>query len=172
MRRHRSDYKYFLTYRTRWSDNDQYAHVNNAVYYYLIDSIVNTYLEERCGCSPRGSAASGNPSTGTPPIGLVITSQCTFHSPLAFPQVIVLGLRVKKLGRSSVTYEVGFFPEGDESAQASAVGGYTHVFVDRASRKTLREGMGHELKTGLQAIYTPLEEGELEKGSPKSNPKL
>jgi len=106
MRRQRLDYKYFLKYRTRWSDNDQYAHMNNAVYYYLIDSIVNTYLEEHCGCSPKSTSSRD----AAPPIGLVISSQCTFFSPLSFPQVIVLGLRVSALGRSSVTYEVGFFP--------------------------------------------------------------
>lgn len=31
-KRKRSDYKYFLEYRTRWSDNDMYHHMNNPVY--------------------------------------------------------------------------------------------------------------------------------------------
>lgn len=146
--------------------------MNNAVYYYLMDSIVNTYLEQHCGCSPK---TSNSDVASAPPIGLVVSSQCTFLSPLSFPQVVVLGLRVKNLGRSSVTYEVGFFSEDDENAQASAVGGYTHVFVDRKSRKSLREGMGNdtELKNGLQAICAPLRDDE--KGcqeSTKSKPKL
>ncbi|KLO18566.1 thioesterase family protein-like protein [Schizopora paradoxa] len=162
MARHRSDYKYFLTYRTRWSDNDQYAHMNNAVYYHLMDSIINTYLEQHCGCSPNPSnSADSDKTPPAPPIGLVVSSQCTFLSPLSFPQVLVLGLRAKRLGRSSVTYEVGFFLEDDQQdAEASAFGGYTHVFVDRKSRKSVRDGISGKLERGLRAIYAPLQEDD------------
>ncbi|KAJ7227039.1 thioesterase [Mycena pura] len=121
--RRRRDYTYYLSYRTRWSDNDQYSHVNNAVYYLWFDSIVNTYLMEHCSLKPAAS----------PLIGLVISSYCEFFAPLSFPQVVDLGLRVNKLGTSSVAYEVGVFAGQDE---ASAVGGYTHVFVERAERKS------------------------------------
>lgn len=31
----RSQYRFFLPYRLRWSDNDQYGHVNNSVYNFL-----------------------------------------------------------------------------------------------------------------------------------------
>ncbi|KAJ7494600.1 thioesterase [Mycena galericulata] len=122
--RRRKDYTYFLSYRTRWSDNDQYSHINNAVYYHFFDSIVNTYLIEQCGLDPPTS----------PLIGLVISSFCEFFAPLSFPQVLDLGLRVNKLGTSSVSYEVGVFAE--EKDQPAAVGGYTHVFVDAIERKS------------------------------------
>ncbi|KAH9831834.1 thioesterase [Rhodofomes roseus] len=120
----RSDYAYFLSYRTRWSDNDQYAHVNNSIYYHLFDSIVNTYLITHCGLSP----------TRSNQIGLVISSSCRFYSPVSFPAVLDLGLRVTKLGKSSVTYEVAVFEEGQDVP--GAVGGYTHVFVDSETRKS------------------------------------
>lgn len=137
-----SVFPYTLEYRTRWSDNDQYGHMNNAVYYTLIDSIVNTYLLERCSIQSSGS------------IGLVVSSHCTFNSPLSFPSIVKLGLRVTKIGRTSVTYEVGFFTDHDDGRDApSAVGGYTHVFVDRESRKPLRSGMGEKLRKGLQALH-------------------
>lgn len=106
------------------SDNDQYAHINNSVYYHLFDSVVNTYLIQHCGLTPPDS----------PLIGLVVSSYCNFFSPLSFPAVLELGLSVTKLGKSSVTYEVGVFEEG--SGAVSAVGGYTHVFVDNVSRKS------------------------------------
>ncbi|EAU80486.1 thioesterase [Coprinopsis cinerea okayama7 len=133
--RKRSDYGYFLSYRTRWSDNDQYSHMNNSIYYHLFDSIVNTYLIEHCGQNPKES----------PLIGLVVSSYAQFFSPVGFPQVLDLGLRVNKLGSSSVTYEVGVFEQGKDSP--AAVGGYTHVFVGSESRKstpmakTTREGL-------------------------------
>lgn len=37
-------YGYFLPIQTRWQDNDQYGHVNNAVYYSYFDTIINHYL--------------------------------------------------------------------------------------------------------------------------------
>lgn len=43
-----------------------YSHMNNSIYYHLFDSIVNTYLIERCGLTPPSS----------PSIGLVVSSFC------------------------------------------------------------------------------------------------
>ncbi|PPR05614.1 hypothetical protein CVT26_009135 [Gymnopilus dilepis] len=136
--RSRSDYAYFLSYRTRWSDNDQYAHMNNSIYYHLFDSIVNTYLIEHCGLDP----------TSSPQIGLVVSSYCQFFAPLAFPQVLDLGLRVNKLGSSSVSYEIGVFEQGKDLP--AAVGGYTHVFVGSKSRKSTP--MAQETKAGLHKL--------------------
>ncbi|KAF7330490.1 Thioesterase/thiol ester dehydrase-isomerase [Mycena venus] len=138
--RRRKDYTYFLSYRTRWSDNDQYSHVNNAVYYLWFDSIVNTYLMERCRLDPPTSQL----------IGLVISSFCEFFAPLSFPQVVDLGLRVNKLGNSSVTYEVGVFAEGRD--EPAAVGGYTHVFVKRVERKSAP--MASEMREGLSKLLS------------------
>ncbi|EIN13817.1 Thioesterase/thiol ester dehydrase-isomerase [Punctularia strigosozonata HHB-11173 SS5] len=144
----RSDYSYFLSYRTRWSDNDQYGHINNALYYHFFDSIINAYLVEHCGQNP----------TSSPLIGLVVSSSCTFFSPLSFPAVLDLGLRVTKLGKRSATYEVGVFEEG--KSQPSAVGGYTHVFVDSATRKSVAmDSAGSALRVGLEKL--------LESTSPK-----
>ncbi|VDC02550.1 unnamed protein product [Peniophora sp. CBMAI 1063] len=140
--RTRAQYPFFLTYRTRWSDNDQYGHMNNSVYYHLFDSIINSYLIAHCGLEPTKSER----------IGLVVESHCSFFAPLAFPEVLELGLRVVALGRSSVTYEVGVWKEG--SQKVAAVGGYTHVFVDSDSRRTgaieggLRDGLGRLLVDG------------------------
>ncbi|KAF8452350.1 HotDog domain-containing protein [Boletus edulis BED1] len=158
-RRRRSDYPFFLSYRTRWSDNDQYAHVNNAVYYHLFDAIVNTYLIQHCGLSPAGPTRtdSGTDSDGDQ-IGLVVSSFCEFFSPLSFPDVLDLGLRVARLGKSSVTYEVGVFKSlggdgtsGSEDAPA-AVGGYTHVFVDKHSRTSV--AMHAQTRVGLEKLAT------------------
>ena len=66
--RFRSFFKHvhFLTYRTRWSDNDMYLHMNNSIYHQLFDLIVNIYLIERCGFA----------SPSSPLIGLVVSSHC------------------------------------------------------------------------------------------------
>ncbi|KZS96995.1 thioesterase, partial [Sistotremastrum niveocremeum HHB9708] len=133
--RTRKSYKYSLPYRTRWSDNDQYGHMNNSIYYHLFDSIINAYLISHCAQDPLNS----------PTIGLVVSSHCQFFAPLAFPTCLELCLRVNKLGKSSVEYEVGVFEDGVEEVRA--VGGYTHVFVDAKTRKSIslrdktREGL-------------------------------
>jgi len=139
--RERSDYVYFLSYRTRWSDNDQYQHMNNAMYYHLYDSIINDYLARYCNVDPSSRRESSR-------IGLVISSRSEFFRPVRFPQMLDLGLRVVKLGKSSVTYEVGVFEEGVE--KAAAVGGYTHVFVESGSRKSA--DMGEDIRRGLSKL--------------------
>ena len=155
--RTRADYRYFLSYRTRWSvpsmmdpqilqtrpcfirsDNDQYSHINNAIYYHLFDSLINAYLIAHCDLSPQTSDT----------IGLVVSSHCQFFFPLSFPDVLDLGLRVNHVGKSSVAYEVGVFREG--GTEPAAVGGYTHVFVDAVSRKTSE--MKDRTKEGLQRL--------------------
>ncbi|KAI5833686.1 Thioesterase/thiol ester dehydrase-isomerase [Schizophyllum commune Tattone D] len=136
--RRRTDYLYFLEYRTRWSDNDQYAHMNNSIYYHLFDSIINAFLAEHCGVEP----------SSAPLIGLVVKSQCQFFRPVGFPQVLDLGMQVKHLGRSSVEYEVGVFEQGKD--EPAAVGGYTHVFVDSKSRKST--ALSADLRGGLESV--------------------
>ena len=124
----------------RWfrSDNDQYSHMNNAIYYHLYDSIINDYLANHCNVQAASS----------PTIGLVVTSSSDFYRPVGYPQVLEMGLRVSKVGKSSVTYEVGVFEEGVETV--AAVGGYTHVFVERWSRKAME--MSENVREGLERL--------------------
>ncbi|KAI0088377.1 thioesterase [Irpex rosettiformis] len=139
--RTRSDYPFFLSYRTRWSDNDQYSHINNSIYYHYFDSVVNTYLITHCNLTPPHGEQ----------IGLVVSSFCHFFAPLAFPSILDLGLRVSKLGKSSVAYEIGVFEEGKD--QPSAVGGYTHVFVENKSRKSA--AISTRTREGLERLLRP-----------------
>ncbi|KAF2825757.1 Thioesterase/thiol ester dehydrase-isomerase [Ophiobolus disseminans] len=138
--RRRSDYNFSLEYRTRWSDNDMYHHLNNSVYYYLFDSVVNTYLIKHCSLHPPTSDQ----------IGLVVHSHCDYFAPVEFPAVVDLALRVNKLGKSSVTYEIGVFERGQDDVKA--VGEFIHVFVDRDNRRPAKTGMANDLKRGLQQL--------------------
>lgn len=114
-------YPFTTPLTTRWADNDVYGHVNNVTYYAYFDSIANLYLI-RHGLDIHG-----------PVIGLVVASQCQFHAPLAYPDELVGGLRVAKLGTSSVTYELCVARAG--SSELAATASFTHVFVDRATRR-------------------------------------
>lgn len=119
----RRRYPYLREMTTRWRDNDVYGHVNNVVYYEYFDSAVNGWLLENGLLD----------FEDCPVIGLVVETQCAYFSPIAFPDRITAGLRVARLGRSSVTYEIGLFRnDGDVAA---AQGKFVHVYVDRETRR-------------------------------------
>jgi acyl-CoA thioester hydrolase len=119
----RSAYKAFRTITTRWMDNDAYGHVNNVIYYSWFDTAVNAHLIEQ------GVLDIHHGET----IGLVIETQCNYFAPLAFPQTIEAGIRVAKLGSSSVRYEVGLFAQAEPLTAAK--GHFIHVYVDRVTRR-------------------------------------
>lgn len=119
----RDAYRHFLAIPTRWMDNDSYGHVNNVTYYSYFDTVVNEYLIREGGLDIHAGAV----------IGLAVETMCKFHQSLSFPEVIDAGLRVGKLGNSSVRYEIGLFKQGAEEPAAN--GHFVHVFVDRETRK-------------------------------------
>jgi acyl-CoA thioester hydrolase len=121
----RERYPHFSPVPTRWMDNDVYGHVNNVVYYAYFDTVINRYLIAEGGLDIAGGAV----------IGLCVDSRCSYRKPVAFPDDLDAGLRVAKLGRSSVTYDIGIFRQGEDAAAAE--GSFVHVFVDRATRKSV-----------------------------------
>ncbi|MCZ8195299.1 MAG: acyl-CoA thioesterase [Brevundimonas sp.] len=122
-RARRTDYRVFETLDTRWGDNDVYGHVNNVVCYALFDTAVNRLLIE----------AGVLDIFAGPVIGLAVETGCRFHASLAFPDRVTAGVRVARVGNSSVRYEIGLFRE--DEAEAAAEGLFVHVYVDRASRR-------------------------------------
>ena len=119
----REGYKAFRTISTRWMDNDAYGHVNNVVYYSWFDTAVNAHLIEQGALDIQRSET----------IGLVIETQCNYFAPVEFPQVVEAGLRVARIGNSSVRYEVGLFLQDEPLTVAK--GHFVHVNVDRATRR-------------------------------------
>jgi acyl-CoA thioester hydrolase len=119
----RAAYPHFLAIPTRWMDNDVYGHINNVVYYSFFDTVVNQYLV----------AAGGLDIEKSPVIGLVVETLCRYFKPLAFPDTLDAGLRVGRLGASSVRYEIALFRQDDDDA--AAAGHFVHVYVDRATRR-------------------------------------
>ena len=121
----REDYKYFNSITTRWMDNDVFGHVNNVTYYSYFDTTANQYLIEQAGFDIHNA----------PIVGFVVHSNCNYLSPVAYPDKIEAGLYVKKIGNSAVTYGVGVFKKGENTA--SAFGEFVHVFVNRKEKKSV-----------------------------------
>jgi acyl-CoA thioester hydrolase len=110
---------------TRWSDNDMYGHLNNAVYYELFDSAINAWL----------ITGTGVDAMALPELGVVAESGCRFFRELEYPHPLDVAVRVERLGRSSITYALGLF-DADDPAIA-ALGHWVHVYIDRDSRATV-----------------------------------
>ena len=119
----RGEFSFFSEVSTRWTDNDVYGHVNNAIYYEYFDSAVNRFLIEE---------GKLDIHTGSI-IGLVVESSCRYHAPLTYPDRLEVGVRVDRLGTSAVTYGVAVFAFGAETAAAD--GTFVHVFVGRTTRR-------------------------------------
>ncbi|KAJ5760658.1 hypothetical protein N7520_007814 [Penicillium odoratum] len=160
-RRVRSDYGYHQVHQTRWFDNDMYAHLNNTVYTALFDTIANSYLIEACGMNPFSvnnptpKSQQGHPSNlavGAEQIGLIVSTHADFFASVAFPDILEVGLRVAKLGSSSVTWEIGVFRKGEEDVKM--VGTYIHVFVLRETMRVGNGGMEDKVRNGLQKLLS------------------
>ena len=123
--RPRADYRWWQPVTTRWSDNDAYGHVNNAIYYHWFDTAVNDWLI---------AAGLLDIATGDP-IALVVETGCRYARPLAYPAPVEIGVAIVRIGTSSVTYRLGAFAAGAAEAAAEAL--FTHVCVDRATHRPI-----------------------------------
>ena len=121
----RADYHFFAPITTRWNDNDIYGHVNNVTYYAYFDTVANTYLIEHGQLDIHHADV----------VGFVVNSGCNYYSPIACPDKLTGGLRVNRLGSSSVEYGIAIFKEGQEVAVAD--GHFVHVFVNRESNQSV-----------------------------------
>ena len=137
----RQAFRAFRTMGTRWMDNDIYGHVNNVVYYSWFDTAVNAYLIEQGALDIHQGEI----------IGLVIETQCNYFAPLAFPQTIEAGIRVARLGASSVRYEVGLFAQGAQLCAAR--GHFVHVYVGRQDRRP--RPLPERLRQVLESLRLP-----------------
>jgi acyl-CoA thioester hydrolase len=120
----KTDFKYFLPITTRWSDNDIFGHVNNVIYYSYFDTIVNQYLIEQGGFDPKTSQQ----------IGYIVQSSCQYLSAISYPEKVLGGFSVNRIGNSSVEYAVAIFKDNE---QLAAYGTMTHVFVDKETEKPM-----------------------------------
>jgi acyl-CoA thioester hydrolase len=137
--RARADYPRFTEFRTRWMDNDQFGHVNNVVYYSFFDSAINETLIDEFGFDPLAD----------PTVYYVVETGCSFHAGVAFPGLLDIGVRVARIGSSSISYEIGVFARGDD--EAAATGRFVHVHVDRDTERPVP--LSDETRAQFARVY-------------------
>ena len=123
----RSAFKSFRNISTRWMDNDAYGHVNNVVDSQWFDTAVTAHLIDNGALDIHAGET----------IGLVVETHCNFFSSLAFPQTVQAGIKVGRIGSSSVRYEVGIFAE--DAPLSAAHGHFIHVYVDKLTRRPVSQ---------------------------------
>ncbi|MFC9892175.1 acyl-CoA thioesterase [Nocardia sp. NPDC127579] len=112
---------------TRWADNDHYGHVNNVTYYSYFDTAVNAWLMQ----------ATGTDIRDLPALGVVAQTSCQYLGSISFPDQLRVGLRISRLGRSSITYDLAIFRETPDGLELAAKGVFVHVYVDSQTRKPI-----------------------------------
>ena len=132
---------------TRWADNDMFGHLNNAVYYQLFDTAINGWL----------AGETGDDQVTTPVIGVVAESRCVFFGEVGYPQPVTVGVRVARIGRTSVSYELGVF--GDPGEAIAAYGQWTHVYVDRITRVPTEPSDSYRAAFARIRVDPPVEVG-------------
>ena len=135
---HRRDYPVITRLATRWDDNDIYGHLNNTVHYKLMDTAVNGWLLEACLLDPKHGAT----------VYLVVETGCSYFAELGYPAPVDVGLRVTRLGRASVTYDIGLFAPGADTAAAR--GHFVHVNVTRDTHRPV------PVETAARAAFAAL----------------
>jgi len=134
----RSKFNFFSDQKTRLSDNDIYHHMSNLVYLAYFDSVVNTWLVTHAGLEiPKGSV-----------LGYIVENGCTYHSSLAWPEAIEIGICTSRVGRTSITYQGGLFSKGSNTAAAEPF--FTHVYVDAKTQRPVE--LPKPLRMAAEAI--------------------
>ncbi len=114
-----SDYPYQVKLTSREEDNDENGHINNVAFYSFFDTGVNLFLQQHCRASFEYEGITA----------YVVSSQCQYISPASFPDDIYVGVRVAKVGRSSVTYGISVY--AGETKRRVAHGQFVHCYVER-----------------------------------------
>ena len=134
----RSTFPHFRKLEPRWSDCDMLGHLNNVEYYRYFEFVILNFLES----TPLDWMSDSV-------IPLVVESRCFFRRPIPYRAKVEAGLRVSRIGNSSIHFEIALFTNEDDTP--SAYGYFTHVYVDRQHERPtpVPNGIVDEIKRRL-----------------------
>ena len=114
-------YPVYQTIPTRWRDNDQYGHIDNATSLELFDEAMTLTLSGQSFLAPDG------------PLPVVVENGCRYLAELSWPATLRIGVAVTHLGRSSARFDMAMF---DGAAPSPAP--LAHVVTVTLDRETRR----------------------------------
>ncbi|HBT43360.1 MAG TPA: thioesterase [Rhodospirillaceae bacterium] len=115
-----SAYPYRIEIPTRFGDNDMLGHANNVAYNRYVEAVVTQFQMQEAGVDYARHRIAP----------VAVETLCRFHRSLSYPETVHAGLRVGRLGNSSVTFLIGLFGASNRDAPA-ATGHFIHVYSDR-----------------------------------------
>ncbi len=115
-----SGYPYRIEIPTRFGDNDMLGHANNVAYNRYVEAVVTQFQMQEAGVDYARHRIAP----------VAVETLCRFHRSLSYPEIVHAGLRVGRLGNSSVTFLIGLFGASNRDAPA-ATGHFIHVYSDR-----------------------------------------
>jgi acyl-CoA thioester hydrolase len=91
-----ADYRVAITLPVLWGDQDAFQHVNNTIYLRWFESARIDY-GERIGLTALMKSEN---------IGPILASiTCHFRLPITYPDLVMIGARITRIGRTSLTMD-------------------------------------------------------------------
>ncbi|MDB5986559.1 MAG: acyl-CoA thioesterase [Nevskia sp.] len=120
----REEFKQSIRLTVRWGDADMFGHVNNAKFFTYAEQARIEYFD---------ALREQDPKFGQD-YGIILASTaCDFLVQLHYPAQLDVGMRIEKIGRSSMTARTGIFVGERAVATVSGV----IVWFDYQQQKTL-----------------------------------
>ena len=136
------DFKVNTQIHVRFADIDAMGHVNHAKFF--------TYMEQaRVAYFKKVPELDFSDHMGQPKNSVILASiQCDFLSPAFLDEVLNVGIRISRLGRSSI--EMEYLIRTKDGSREVAKGKSTLVYFDYDSQKT--QAIPQGLKDQFEAI--------------------
>ena len=136
----REDFDALRPVPTRWSDNDMFGHLNNAVYLELFDSVLNAWMQAETGIDEKVA----------PALGVVAETSCRYFREVAFP----VDTRRRCAREPHRQHQRGLRVRGlrARADDIAAHGLWAQVYVDRVSRRPvpIPDAVRTHLEAGLR----------------------
>lgn len=129
-------YPFVVEIPSRFGDNDMLGHFNNVTYNRFIETVVVHFQTDEVGVD----------WADDPVVPMAVEALCRFHRPLSYPERVRAGLRVARIGNSSVTFAIALFGMADDDRPA-ATGHFVHVYTNRQT------GRPEAMAPARRAVY-------------------
>lgn len=130
-----TDFAVIYCQQVEWGDMDSFGHVNNVVYY--------TYAQ-----NARIHYNSQLNLFNAKSFSVMAASSCRYFKPVCYPDTLWIGVRVKKIGNTSLVQEYSYYSTALDTIVAS--GESVVVYLDGANGQ--KKNIDDAKKTAIRAL--------------------